>query len=446
MIPMVSTEEILRGEKEKRASSYSLLGSRDESGMRILWVKVGGLWPLNTGGRLRSFHILSELSKRHSVFLVTTHRPDENPHELAAALPQCEQVLSFPYAPSKQGSRGFLLSLLKSSFSSLPVDLWRWRVPAVQRQVRRLLETGEIDLCIADFLTAVPNVPADIPAPLLYFSHNVEYMIWKRLGEVETNALRRAALAVEWRKMRWQEIRACRRADLTMTVSTVDRDQLRARAEGANIQAIPTGVDTSFFTRRGEAEDCFRLVFTGSMDWHPNEDAILYFLDEILPSIRREIPDVALSVVGRNPSPLLRAEAERSGVAVTGTVEDVRPYVDEAAVYVVPLRVGGGTRLKIFEALSMGKAVVSTTVGAEGLPLIHGQHFLRADSPESFASAVVSLIRDSALRRRLGSAGHRLVEDHYSWPRVAREVEEMCLAVAARRAEHAPYEAIRVTK
>jgi glycosyltransferase involved in cell wall biosynthesis len=159
------------------------------------------------------------------------------------------------------------------------------------------------------------------------------------------------------------------------------------------------------------------------MDWFPNEDAVMYFTDAILPRIRQEIPNVSLTVVGRNPSARLRAMAAKAGIQVTGTVDDVRPYVAEAAVYVVPLRVGGGTRLKIFEALAMEKAVVSTTVGAEGLPLIPGQHFLQADDPANFSHAVVSLLRDAERRHRIGSAGRRLVEERYSWPQVACEFE-----------------------
>jgi polysaccharide biosynthesis protein PslH len=167
-------------------------------------------------------------------------------------------------------------------------------------------------------------------------------------------------------------------------------------------------------------------VFTGAMDWFPNEDGILDFLDTTLPLIQREVPDVSLTIVGRNPSERLRTGCNRPGVYVTGTVDDVRPYVDEAAVYVVPLRIGGGTRLKIFEALAMGKPVVSTTIGAEGLPMVDGEHFISADSPAEMARAVVSLLRDPARRRALGSAGRELVEQRHSWQRVALDFEQLC--------------------
>jgi glycosyltransferase involved in cell wall biosynthesis len=161
------------------------------------------------------------------------------------------------------------------------------------------------------------------------------------------------------------------------------------------------------------------------MDWQPNEDGVLHFIDAILPLVRRARPRAALTVVGRNPGERLRRAAEAAGVRVTGTVEDVRPHLGAAAVMVVPLRVGGGTRLKIFEGLAMGKAVVSTAIGAEGLPLEDGVHFLCADRPEVFAAAVLRLLDDAGLRRRLGAAGRRLVEERYGWPRVALAFEDL---------------------
>lgn len=397
--------------------------------MRILWVKVGGLWPVNTGGRQRSFQIISALSRRHRVIVLTTQGPGDDPAQLAAQLPDCQRVLSIPHAIPKHGSGRFAAALARSWLTRYPVDLWRCRVPALRREVRWLMAEGQVDLCVADFLFATPNVPLGGPVPVVFFAHNVEHMIWRRLRQIETRRWRRPLLELEWRKMRRYEARICARAALTITVSDVDRAVLAEQAPGARICAIPTGVDTAYFTPNGSREAPGRLVFTGSMDWYPNEDAMLYFMGAILPRIRQDVPDVSLTVVGRNPSARLAEAASTVGVQVTGTVDDIRPHVDEAAVYVVPLRVGGGTRLKIFEALAMGKAVVSTTVGAEGLPLIPGEHFLRADDPADFARAVVALLRDPNRRQALGMAGRRLVEERYAWPRVAAEFESRCAEI-----------------
>jgi sugar transferase (PEP-CTERM/EpsH1 system associated) len=394
--------------------------------MRILWVKVGGLWPLNTGGRLRSFHTIAELARRHRVTVLTTHGTGDDPEGLVARLADCERIVSVPYALPGHDSARFALALLRSWLSPVPVDIWRCRVPTLRREVARHLTSGHIDLCVADYLAATPNVPLDGPVPTVLFTHNVEHMIWKRLSQVETRPWRRALLEVEWRKMRRYEARACARARVTVAVSDTDRLVLAADAPRARVCAIPTGVDPAYFAPDGWRERAGTLVFTASMDWFPNEDGIVHFVDAVLPRIRRQVPDVSLTVVGRNPGPRVQRLAAIPGVLVTGTVDDVRPYVGEAAVCVVPLRVGGGTRLKIFEALAMGKAVVSTTVGAEGLPLVPGTHYLQADAPAEFADAVVALLQDPARRQALGGAGRRLVEERYSWPQVAREFEARC--------------------
>jgi glycosyltransferase involved in cell wall biosynthesis len=401
--------------------------------LRILWVKIGGLWPLNMGGRLRSFHTITELARRHRVTVLTTHGPAEDPDGLAHQLEHCERVLSVPFAIPKAGTRRFATALARSWLSPYPADLWKCRVPALRARVHEALAAG-VDVCVADFLVAMPNVPRTTRVPTVLFEHNVEYMIWKRLHEVERRAWRRALLAIEWRKMRRYEARACRQARLAIAVSEADRALLAAGAPDADIRAIPTGVDTSYFHPNGTVEKPATLVFTGSMDWYPNEDAILDFIATTLPEVRRQMPGVSLAVVGRNPSDRLKAAGAVAGVQVTGTVPDVRPHVAEAAVYIVPLRVGGGTRLKIFEALAMGKAVVSTTVGAEGLPIVPGEHFLQADGSAEFARAVVGLLKDSGRRHALGLAGRRLVEARYSWEQVGRQFERYCEQIVSSHA------------
>ena len=399
--------------------------------MHILWVKMGGLWPSTTGGRVRSLQIVSDLARRHQVTVVTTHGPGDDPDGLARELSHCHQVISIPYVPPKRGSAAFPGAVARSWLSSYPVDLWKWRVPEVRRQVRTLVDSGVVDLCVSDFLFAAANVPLGGPVPVILFEHNVEYLIWQRLCGLESSPWKRALFELEWRKVRAREADACRLADLTIAVSEDDRRRLEAVARGIRATSIPTGVDTTYFAPNDYTERPDRLVFSGSMDWHPNEDAVLHFADAILPRIRAEIPGVTLTVVGRNPTARLREIALRAEIIVTGTVEDVRPSIAEAAVYVVPLRAGGGTRLKIFEALAMAKPVVSTTVGAEGLGLEPGRHFVAADGPRDFADAVVGLLRDSQRRTALGQAGRALVEANYSWPTIAREFEERCGEVVA---------------
>ena len=402
--------------------------------MRILWVKMGGLWPATTGGRVRSLQIVSELAKRHTVTVVTTHGPGDDPEGLKARLAHCESVTSIPFNVPKTGSPAFAGALARSWMSPEPVDLWKWRVPAVREYVSRLMDAGNVDLCITDFLFAATNVPTGGHVPVVLFEHNVEYLIWQRLCAVETSPWRRALLEIEWRKLRASEARACLNADTTIAVSDDDKRRLEEIAPGSRIASVPTGVDTEYFNPAGYPITPNRLVFSGSMDWHPNEDAVVYFVDAILPRIRAEIPDVSFSIVGRNPGPRVRELTQHPGVEVTGTVDDVRPHIAAGSVYVVPLRAGSGTRLKIFEALAMARPVVSTTVGAEGLALEPGRQFVPADAPDAFADAVVALLRDPERRLALGDAGRVLVETHYSWPTIGREFERLCAEALAQHA------------
>jgi glycosyltransferase involved in cell wall biosynthesis len=362
--------------------------------------------------------MLSELSRRHQVTLVTTSGPGDDPAGLERELPRCERVVSVPYAAPKRGTARFALSLANSWLLGQPLDLWRWRVRAVRRQTAQMLAEGGFDVVVADFLAAVPNVPLDVDAPVVLFEHNVEYLIWKRLSDIEDRWWRRVPLEVEWRRLRRWEGRACEQTALTVTVSDNDRHRLATLAPAARIVDVPTGVDITYFQPGRQPEVPGRLVFSGSMDWYPNEDAVLYFAEAVLPQIRRARPDVSLTVVGRRPSAKLRAAADEAGIDVTGTVDDVRPYVWDASLYIVPLRVGGGTRLKIFEALAMGKAVLSTTVGAEGLDVVPGQHLVLADGPDALCQEALALLGDPDRRRALGEAGRRLMEERYSWASV----------------------------
>jgi glycosyltransferase involved in cell wall biosynthesis len=400
--------------------------------MRILWVKMGGLWPPTAGGRIRSVETLSWLARRHEVTLLTTHGPSDDHAALARRLPAGAHVISMPFAAPRVGSAGFALTLAGSWPSRLPVDLWKWQVAAVRNKARALIDRGVVDVCVADFLVSCPNVPRS-RVPLVLFEHNVEHQIWERLAALERRPLRRALLAIEAWKMRNAERRACEAADLVVAVSEEDRARLAALAPGSRCVATPTGVDTEYFRPGARPEVPNRLVFTGSMDWFPNEDAIVFFGEQILPRIRAELPDVSVTVVGRNPGARLRERAERAGMTVTGTVDDVRPFIDDASLYIVPLRAGGGTRLKIFEALAMGKAVVSTTVGAEGLAVTPGRDVVIADRPDDFARAVTALLRDPARRQALGRAGRQLVQSRHSWEQVSLDFDRWCQTVALMR-------------
>jgi glycosyltransferase involved in cell wall biosynthesis len=230
----------------------------------------------------------------------------------------------------------------------------------------------------------------------------------------------------QFKRMLRFESRALRQFDAILAVSEADREtfaRLYPAVDVDGIHVVRTGVDTDFFRPAPSPSSSVELVFTGSMDWLPNEDAMLWFCREILPLVRRDVAGVTLSIVGRDPTPAVLKLATEAGVRVTGRVDDVRPHMSAAAAFVVPLRVGGGTRLKIFEAMAMAKAVVSTTVGAEGLPVTHDGDILLADDAASFARAVVRVLTDINERLRLETAARRLVAEPFDWSVVARDLD-----------------------
>src|SRR5262245_20685915 len=195
--------------------------------MQILWVKMGGLWPSTTGGRVRSLQIVSELARRHRVTVVTTHGPGDDPDGLKRQLSHCHEVESFPYLPPKKGTAAFPAAVARSWMSKHPVDLWKWRERQVARKVRSLVDSGAIDLCVSDFLFAAANVPTDGTTPVVLFEHNVEYIIWQRLCALETRPWRRALFEIEWRTLRGREAAAGRPADLQHAVPVDDRRRLQ---------------------------------------------------------------------------------------------------------------------------------------------------------------------------------------------------------------------------
>jgi sugar transferase (PEP-CTERM/EpsH1 system associated) len=387
--------------------------------MKILWVKAGGLVPPDTGGKIRSYHILRELARQHSITFFSfysAHDGDMHP----SLKDVFDRVVCVPLSLPKPKSPAELRDYVIRLFSSEPYGITKYCRQEVRRRLHALLNEETFDVIVCDFISAAGVVPWDWPGPKVLFTHNVEAMIWRRHYQVAANPLWKAVAWWEWRRMEAAEQRYLQLADHVLTVSDTDRDTFAHFVEPKKLSVIPTGVDVDYFQPQSVGEAPNLLVFTGSMDWLPNEDAVVYFVDAIFPLIKQQCPEVSLDVVGRNPSRKLQALSEREkSVRLTGWVDDIRPFVARAAICIVPLRIGGGTRLKIFEAMAMGKAVISTAVGAEGLPVQSGKDILLADRPNDFAQSVIGLLRDSHLRRRLGTGARSLVQENYTWGRVA---------------------------
>ena len=266
--------------------------------------------------------------------------------------------------------------------------------------------------------------------PGIVDEHNIESELLGRMAATESSRLRRSYNRWEHVRYRAFEDHVWSAMDGCATTSERDAQAVRERCPGLAVTVVPNGVDPGEFAPTGTPVTPDSVVFTGLLRYRPNVDGITWFLDEVWPVVRAQRPTARLTIVGDGPEDLL-ATLRRPGVTVTGWVTDVKPYLDAAAVAVVPLRMGGGTRLKVVEAMSMGKAIVSTSLGSEGLDVTSGEHLELVDEPRAFADAVVSLLGDADRGRRLGVAARALVEDRYSWTRSARTLEGLLEQVAA---------------
>lgn len=401
--------------------------------MKLLWLNAGLLLPLDKGGKLRTWHVMRHLAARHDITYLSFEDSTQTDADRLGMREVCSELETVPRTDTVKGTWRFHAEAARYLLDPVPYAVAKYRSAAYRARLEALLATGDFDAVVCDFLPPVVNLPERLPCPAILFTHNVEAEIWRRHAEQATDPVSRLLLTQQWRRMLRFESAALARFDLVLAVSEADGRtfaRLYPDALGSPVHVVQTGVETDYFRPFPAAPQRAHMVFTGSMDWLPNEDGMTYFCREILPKIRQAEPEATLSIIGRAPTPAVRRLAEIPGVDVTGRVDDVRPHIARGAVYVVPLRIGGGTRLKIFEAMSMAKAVVSTTVGAEGLPVTNGHDIDIADEPARFAHAVVHLMRDTDARRAIERAARALVVERYDWSAVAWDFEDALLTAA----------------
>ncbi len=395
--------------------------------LRILWLKTGPLHPLDSGGKLRTYHMLRELSRRHHITYLTLVSDRVPPDWKIKAAEYAHQTEGISWKERPKSSFVSRLDLLLNTASSrYPYVVEKYRSPLMKRRINQLEK--QADLVVCDFLAPAINVNGLI-APSLIFEHNVESQIWERRYRMSKGPIK-FLVRMQWHRMLQYEKEACRKFDGIVAVSARDQEMLKSvfRLEKV-LGYVPTGVDTAYFKPDPMAvRRPHQLVFTGSMDWHPNEDAVLWFVRRIYPELKSMVPDAALTVAGRDPSPKMKQlQKEDRSISVTGSVEDIRPYMASASAMIVPLRIGGGTRIKIFEGMAMGLPVISTSIGAEGLPLENGRNILIADDPNRFAQAAAKILLDPPAANRIAADALSLVRNRYSWSSVARIFETYCL-------------------
>jgi glycosyltransferase involved in cell wall biosynthesis len=307
----------------------------------------------------------------------------------------------------------------------VPVAVGRFNPPGMGAFLERLIRREGFDCAVVDHLAATAYFP-DLPHAIL-FEHNVETLIWRRRVKHATDPLRRCYLRLQAERMFEYERRVSQASGHVVTVSANDADEMRRLFGVTRVSDIPTGVNIEYFRPPdGPLPGGSDLIFLGSMDWFPNVDGVLYFVRTILPLIRRRRPECTMAIVGRTPAPeICKLSTADPRIRVTGTVSDIRPHLWASAVAIVPLRIGGGTRLKIYEAMAARVPVVSTTVGAEGLS-VNPPHDIRiADRPEDFAESCLELIGSSVERTRVSGAAWELVSSRFSWEHVSRCFEKI---------------------
>lgn len=377
--------------------------------LRVAFISPVFLFPADAGGKIRTGNILRGL-KESGQFDVTLLSPatGEQQREWQGEFDRlCERFIGWqPKASQPRWKR------VPDLLSPLPINVVNDRTPAAMEAVQRTLDSEVFDVIVFDFVHAAVLRPEQLQGATVCFTHNVEAEIFERHAKTAANAPLRWMWASQAAKMRAFERDALARFTRVVTVSERDARMFEKNDGLKTARAIPTGVDLDFFSWRVPADGSPTVVFTGSMDWEANVDGIRFYIDEAWPRVRAQIPNAQLRVVGRHP-PASLTQRNVPGVTFTGFVDDVREHVRDAQAFIIPLRVGGGTRIKAFEAMAMGLPVVSTSIGIEGLDVDDGTHFLRADGAEALADATLKLIADAELRQKLSRSARQLVEARF---------------------------------
>lgn len=388
----------------------------------LLFVSPRFLFPVDSGGKIRTTQILRGLKRGSYEIVLACPASAEQVRSFASEIATvCDRLAAWHDAKR----RLLKVSRITAVTSSLPIPVATDRSSRGTALVRAELD-AQPDVVVFDFPHSAVLAPPKITVPSVLFTHNVEAEIFRRHASVASWPLS-ALWRQQLRKMLRFERDALRRFDTVIAVSQRDAKVFGSELGVSNVRVIQTGVDLGYFAY-APPTDAQHVVFTGSMDWLANRDGIEFFMDEVWPLIARRAPDARMTVVGRDPPASLvdKVRDRQLRWRFTGFVDDVREHVRGAGISVIPLRVGGGTRLKVYEAMAIGTPVVSTTIGVEGLPLIPEAHYLCADSAHDFAAAVLRLMTDAELRRRLSATARAFVEAHSSYERVAEEFERIC--------------------
>lgn len=403
--------------------------------MNILFLSTRSPYPLISGHSLRTYHILRGAAQNHNVTFVTFVQLPE--HELKKENLDhlksfCKAVYPFEI-PADMSKITFAKMLFLNLFSPLPFVAQKYDAPRMRQKIREIIQKEHIDLVHVDLLPLTTYINEFENLPKILVNHNVESIRLYRWFKTEPNPVKKAYLGFQWLKLKTFERSSMNKFDGCVVVSEIDRELLLKMGVSSNIFVVPNGTNIKFFKPSDGKVVENSVLWIGHMDVHTNKDAVLYFWKEIYPILKKKYPEVKMTFVGTAPPKEIADAAQKDGhIKATGFVNDIRPYIDEAAVMVVPIRIGSGTRLKILDAMAMGKAIVSTSVGCEGLNVNDGKDILIADYPEDFAVKTIELLKNANKRVDLEKNAIELAKT-YDWDLITQRQEAVYQDVMKRR-------------
>lgn len=399
--------------------------------MNILWLSHNIPYPPKTGVLQRNYNLVKEASKFGDIHLVAVFQKSILPirydmEEVHKELGKFCKEIEIIYLPIHSSRLVKLWTIFKSIFTHDPYTANSLKSRRLRRKIKQIALKTDFDIIHFDTIGLAYYMGDVGDGANILNHHNIESHLMERRSRIEKNLLKKLYYKMEAKKLKRYEKVHAKRFTINFTVSEDDKKILQELIPNCRIEVIPNGVDTEYF-RRGDKEPFPKsLLFAGGMNWYPNRDAILYFCTEIWPLLKKELPEISLTVVGAKPPKELLGMARRDpNITVTGFVDDVRPYFENAEIYVCPMRDGGGTRLKILDTLSMGTALVSTRMGCEGIDVTPGRDVLTAETPEEFAIQIKKVLHDPELRKRLCREGRRLVEEKYSWECIGKKLRSV---------------------
>ncbi|MCP4266706.1 MAG: glycosyltransferase [Candidatus Brocadiaceae bacterium] len=380
----------------------------------------------------RSYNLIRELSKYHEVDLVTFNQkallPTRKELDIAVSVFRtlCSDV-SVLNIPSECRKYGKYILLLKSIFSKDPYSINWLKSKIMINTLRGKLSKNRYDLIFFDTISLVPYSSLFKNEKLILNHHNIESEMMLRRAYNTKNLLKKLYFYQEGKKLAIYEDRECPLFDLNITCSHVDSERILKRISSLKVDEVVNGVDVSFFYPLNKKKIKNSLIFVGGMSWYPNKEAMLYFSRQVWPLLSETIPDINMTVIGRSPpAELVNLADVDKRFKVTGFVDDVRPYIDSAMVYVCPITDGGGTKLKILDALAMGKAIVADPIACEGIDVKEGETVLFASTPVDYVEKIKLLFENEELNKKLGLNGRKLIEDKYSFINIGSKLAGLC--------------------